>query len=437
MPNCTALADLFPSLGRRKIDVRFDGGDVSSDAGVLLLRQVERKLGLLKAVAQVLPDPRHPFLITHTTEQLLRQRVFGLCQGYEDLNDHDRLRQDLALQTALERKQEAASSPTLCRFENRADRAAALATHRILIEQFIASFDRPPEELTFDFDATDDAVHGQQEGRHFSGYYDHYCFLPLYVFCGEQLLVAYLRPAKRDAALHAAAILKLLVGRLREAWPGVRIIFRGDSGFCRPLLLSWCERHHVHYVVGMAKNARLLARSEALRQRAEQRFEKSGQAQRLFGEFHYRADTWPCGRRMIVKAEHNAQGANPRFVLTNLRDAPRALYEDIYCARGEMENRIKECQLGLFADRTSCHLWWPNQFRLILASLAYVLMERLRSIGLAGTDLARAQSATLRARLLKIGAVIVRNTRRIRFYLPSAFPYQEYFTLVASRFATG
>jgi hypothetical protein len=437
MPNCTATADLFPSLGRRRVEVCFDGGDVTSDAGLLLLRQIERRLGLLKAVAKVLPDPRNPWFIAHSTEQLLRQRVFGLCQGYEDLNDHDRLRQDLALQTALEKKREAASSPTLCRFENRADRGAAVATHAILMDQFIASFARPPEELILDFDATNDPVHGEQEGRFFHGYYDEYCFLPLYVFCGEQLLVAYLRPAKRDAALHAAAILKLLVRRLRQAWPGVRLIFRGDAGFARPLLLSWCERNHVNYVVGLAQNSKLLELSQTWREHAAQCFAQTNQAQRHFGEIRYRAGTWPCHRRVIVKAEHNALGANPRFVLTTLRDAPQALYEQMYCARGEMENRIKECQLGLFADRTSCHLWWPNQFRLLLASLAYVLLERLRNVGLAGTDLARAQTWTLRVKLLKVGAIVVRNTRRIRFFIANAFPYQDYFTLVAQRFATG
>jgi hypothetical protein len=247
MPDCTVGEVPFSKLGRREIDVRFDGGAVSSDGGLLLLREVEKRLGLLKAVADVLPDPRSPLLVRHKTEQLLRQRVFGLCQGYEDLNDHDTLRDDPAVQTALERDTAAASSPTLCRFENRADREAVVATQRILIEQFIASFAEAPTELIFDFDATDDIVHGHQEGRHFSGYYDNYCFLPLYVFCGEQLLVAYLRPAKKDAALHAAAILKLLVTRLRQAWPGVRILFRGDAGFCRPLLMSWCERNDVDY----------------------------------------------------------------------------------------------------------------------------------------------------------------------------------------------
>jgi len=437
MPVCPVGEVPFAKVGRREIEVRFDGGAVSSDGGLLLLRQVEKRLGLLKAVAEVLPDPRSPWLVRHKTEQLLRQRVFGLCQGYEDLNDHDRLRDDPAVQTALERATPAASSPTLCRFESRADRQAALATHRIVLDQFIASFKVPPTELIFDFDATDDIVHGHQEGRHFSAYYDNYCFLPLYVFCGEQLLVAYLRPAKKDAALHAAAILKLLVSRVRQAWPGVRILFRADSGFCRRLLMGWCERHGVDYLIGLAKNARLHKLAASWYQSAAAAFEATGQAQRHFGEFAYRADKWPAPRRVIVKAEHNEQGANPRFVVTTLSNAPQQLYERGYCARGDMENRIKECQLGLFADRTSCHLWWPNQFRLLLASLAYVLMERLRSIGLAGTELARAQVGTIRTRLLKIGAVIVRNTRRVRFFLSSAYPYQEIFHLAAARFGSG
>lgn len=244
MPDCTVGEVPFSKLGRREIDVRFDGGAVSSDGGLLLLREVEKRLGLLEAVAKVLPDPRSP-MVRHKTDQRLRQRVFGLCQVYEDLNDHDTLRDDPAVQTALERDTAAASSPTLCRFENRADREAAVAAQRILVEQFIASFKEAPAEMIFDFDATDDIVHGHQEGRHFSGYYDNYCFLPLYVFCGVQMLVAYLRPAKKDAALHAAAILKLLVIRLRQVWPGVRILFRADSGFCRPLLMSWCERNDV------------------------------------------------------------------------------------------------------------------------------------------------------------------------------------------------
>ena len=233
--------------------------------------------------------------------------------------------------------------------------------------------------------------------------------------------------------LHAAAILKLLVGRLREAWPGMRILFRGDSGFCRPLLMGWCERNGVDYVIGLAKNLRLHTLSASWCGAAETAFEKMPLPQRHFGEFAYQAGSWPRLRRVIVKAEHNELGANQRFVVTTLGNTPQELYERGYCARGEMENRIKECQLGLFADRTSCHLWWPNQFRLLLASLAYVLMERLRAIGLAGTELARAQAGTIRARLLKLGTVIVRNTRRVRFFFASALPHQDIFRLAAKR----
>jgi len=444
MPNRTKQQDLFGSVGRRRIEVGFDGGEVTSDAGLLLLRQVEQRLGLLKAAARVLPDPRNPFFVVHTTEQLLRQRVFGLCQGYEDLNDHDRLRCDPALQTAIDKRgttpelQLGASSPTLCRFEARSDRQVAVELHRVLVEQFIASFRQAPEELILDFDATNDPVHGEQVGRHFSGYYDEYCFLPLYVFCGEQLLVAYLRSAKFDAALHTTAVLKLLTQRLRQAWPKVRIVFRGDAGFCRDRLMSWCERNGVDYIIGLAKNSRLLDLAAEWRQCAEESFAATGEPQRVFGELRYRAvSSWRRERRVIVKAEHNAQGANPRFIVTSLPEPAQQAYEWIYCARGDMENRIKECQLGLYADRTSCHLWWPNQFRLLLASLAYVLMERVRNVGLAGTELARAQIGTLRCKLLKVGAVVVRNTRRIRFFISSAFPDREAFVQVAQRFASG
>jgi hypothetical protein len=237
--------------------------------------------------------------------------------------------------------------------------------------------------------------------------------------------------------MHSAAILKLLTNRLRQAWPKVRILFRGDSGFCRPLLLSWCERNDVEYVVGLAKNVRLAKLSAVWRDSAAQAFALTAAPQRHFGEFEYAAKTWSRERRVIVKAEHNEQGANPRYVVTNINNEAQDLYERGYCARGDMENRIKECQLGLFSDRTSCQLWWPNQFRLLLAALAYVLMERLRTVGLAGTELARAQVSTLRCRLLKVGAVIVRNTRRVRFFLSSAFPHQEAFITAAHRFVSG
>ena len=427
----------FPAVKKRHVTASFTGGDVTSDGGLPLLRQMDRRLALTKTIAQALPDSRDPALIEHSQHALLRQRIYGLCHGYEDLNDHDTLRLDPAWQTAVEQIKPLASSPTLCRLENRADRAAAWALHGVLGDQFIASFRLPPTELILDFDATDDRGHGRQEGAHFHGYYGDYCFLPLYVFCGEQLLAAYLRPGNSGAAHHAWAVLKLLVQRLRQAWPQVKIIFRGDSGFCRWRLLRWCENHHVHYLVGLAQNPRLLATAQPLMTQAEQAFQTSQEKQRHFGEVQYAAATWDHERRVIGKAEHTAQGSNLRFLVTSLTGAAQELYDEVYCARGEMENRIKEQPLGLFADRTSCHDWWANHFRWLLSSFAYVLLERLRTLGLAGTELARAQAGTIRLRLLKIGAVVLRNTRRIQLLLSNSYPYQRLFGQVAQALGSG
>ena len=427
MPNCTQPELTFPSFDRRKIEASFTGGDVSSDGGLLLLREADRRLGLVEALDRVLHDPRHPVFITHKQIDLLRQRIYGLAQGYEDLNDHATLRRDLAFQTALERDTELASAPTLCRLEQRVNRQAAVAFHKVLIEKFIASFAEAPTELILDFDATDDRVHGNQEGRFYHGYYGNWCFLPLYVFCGEQLLVSYLRPSNRDGARHAWAILKLLTQRLREAWPQVRIIMRADSGFCRWKMLHWCDWAGVDYIIGLARNPRLEKLGAPLMAQAEAAYAVEGQKQRVFAWMDYAAETWDRERRVIAKAEFSAQGKNPRFVVTSLTSDAPALYDEVYCARGEMENRIKEQQLGLFSDRTSCHSWWANQFRVILSAAAYVLMETIRRVGLCGTELARAQVGTIRLKVLKIGAVIVRNTRRIRFFLSSAYPYQELF----------
>jgi hypothetical protein len=436
MPECNDELFEFPSFDRRKIEASFQGGEVSSDGGVMLLREADRRLGLCKALNAALPDPRDPDLITHEQIDLLRQRIYGLALGYEDLNDHDTLRHDLAWQSAVERDRALGSSPTLCRLEARASRRSAVAMHAVLLEKFIASFATAPAELVLDFDATDDRIHGLQEGRFFHGYYGDWCFLPLYVFCGEQLLVSYLRPSNIDAARHAPAILKLLVARLRREWPGVKIIFRGDSGFCRWKMLRWCERHGVDYVVGLAKNTRLLALADELLKQAVAGHEQSRQKQRLFGWFDYAAGTWDRARRVIAKAEHSDQGSNPRFVVTSLRGEAQAIYDELYCARGEMENRIKEQQLGLFADRTSCHGWWANQLRLLFSSAAYVLVETIRRIGLRGTELARAQAATIRLKLLKIGTVIVRNTRRIRLLFSSAYPYAGLLRLVHARLSS-
>ena len=437
MTKCNLTTVQFPSCKRRKVEAHFGGGAVSSDGGVLLLRQADRRLGLTARVAAALGDERRAASCAHHVLGLLRQRVYALVLGYEDLNDHATLRADPGLQTAVERDAPLASSPTLCRWENRADRDAAWAIHRVLVEQFIASYTHPPRRLVLDFDATDDAVHGNQEGRFFHGYYNQYCFLPLYVFCGAQLLVSYLRPSSADPARHVWAILALLVKRLRQEWPGVEIVFRGDSAFCRWRLLAWCERHQVRYIVGLAKNSRVQAEAADLMEEARAAFMATGEKQRLFADLVYAAGTWDKPRRVIAKAEHGDLGSNPRFVVTNLDGVAQTLYDDVYCARGEMENRIKEQQLDLFADRTSCHRWWPNQLRLLLSSLAYTLLEAIRRLALQGTEMARAQCGTIRLKLLKIGAVVVRNTRRVRFILSSGYPLQALFFQVAARLAYG
>jgi hypothetical protein len=417
----------FPGFNGKKIEADFGGGQGSSDGGVLLLRQVDRWIGLTKRLAQVLPDRRDPDRITHRLETLLQQRIYGLALGYEDLNDHNAWRQDPLWQTAAERDEALGGSSTLCRWENRAGRKEAWLMHQVLFEQFTASFEEPPEELILDFDATDDRVHGAQIGAFFHGYYGDYCFLPLYVFCGEQLLVSDLRPSNGDAARHAWAVLSRLVKALRQQWPAVRIIVRADSGFCRWRMLRWCDRHGVFYLIGLAKNKRLNALSAELQARAENQHQQTGQKVRLFGEFQYKAHSWDRKRRILAKAEHNAHGANPRYLVTNLAGDPQKLYDEVYCARGEVENRIKEQQLDLFSDRTSCHAWWANQFRLLLASFAYVVVEALRRVGLAATELARAQTGTIRLKLLKLGAVLVRSPRRIRLWFSSAFPLQALF----------
>ena len=430
-PKCTEEIEVgvldFGKLGRRVVEGRFDGGSMSSDGGVLLLGEVDRKLGLMDAAARCIADPRSPLLIKHGVRDMLRQRVYGLALGWEDLNDHDALRRDVAVQTAVGVDRAIASAPTLCRLEKWADRATAWRLHEVLVDQFIASFDSAPEELVLDFDATDNPLHGQQEERFFHGYYDSYCYLPLYVFCGQQLLCAYLRPSDIDGAKHAGAILKLLVGRLRQVWPQVRIVFRGDSGFCRQRILNWCERSGVHFIVGLARNPRLQAQVAFAELSMKDEYERTGAKQRLVDEFSYAAQSWPHERRVITRLEWGAQGCNPRFVVTNLDAEPQALYDKLYCQRGEAENRIKEAQIGLFATRTSCHVLRSNQLRMLLSALGYVLIERLRTLALQGTELATAQVDSLRVKLLKVAAVVTRNTRRIRLYLASNWPSASIF----------
>jgi DDE family transposase len=437
MTDCNPEPLHFSTLGAKAVVADFGGGRLTTDAGGLLLREIADKIGLFDALDAAIPDPRNPVFIVHDQRAMIAQRIIAIALGYEDLNDHQTLRIDPVLQVAAGKPPEAelplASPPTLCRLENRVDRKALVQVAEVLVDLFIAANPTPPEHLLLDFDATDDRIHGKQEGRFFHGYYDNYCFLPLYVFCGDELLTAYLRPSNIDGAKHTRALLKLLVDKLRKAWPDVKITLRGDSGFCRWRLMRWCDSHGIGYVLGLAQNPVLhrAARDEIAG--AERQFQKTGQPQRIFGTFSYAASTWDRSRRVIVKAEHTAQGANPRFVVTNVPGDPQALYEDVYCQRGEMENRIKEQQLDLFADRTSCHRFVANQFRLLLSSAAYVLVQALRRTALAGTELAQAQVGTIRLKLFKVAARVAVTVRRVVFHLSSSYPYQEIFRTVFAR----
>ncbi|MCY4555621.1 MAG: IS1380 family transposase [Chloroflexi bacterium] len=454
--------DFEAHFGRR-VEGAFDGGAISSDGGALLLREVEQRFGLIRRFATCFTDSRNPDLIEFPLETLLAQRVFGLALGYEDLNDHDALRHDPLLALACgrqdlcgERRREErdrgvplAGKSTLNRLEDSGGKAARQSRryHRIaahpeqidalLLNLFVESFETPPAELVLDLDATDDPLHGAQEGRFFHGYYDAYCYLPLYIFCGEQLLCARLRTSDRDGADGAQEEVERIVAHLRQAWPGVRILLRGDSGFCRENLMAWCEASGVDYLFGLAQNARLKQVLATLMRWARGRFQFTGQAQRLFHEFTYRTkDSWGRARRVVGKAEYLDGGENPRFVVTSLpRSAwpAQQLYEELYCARGEMENRIKEQQLMLFADRTSTQRLKSNQLRLYLSSLAYVLLQTLRRVALSGTDWARAQCATIREKLLKVGVRLSVSVRRVRLSYSECYPYAAQFRQVLMR----
>lgn len=437
MPKCTKKKLDFGRLGRRVIEADFDGGDLSSEAGVLLLRRMDQRLGLCASAARALRDERQRGKVRHSLASMLAQRVYGLCQGWSDVSDHNALRSDLAMQTAVGRDEALASAPTLSRLETAATPAQAWALHGVLLDQFIASrrTGRAPRELVLDVDATHVPLHGQQERGFFHGYYDNYCYLPLYVFCGQDLLACVLRPSDRDPASVVTALLKRLIDVLRKVWPKVRIVVRGDSGFCRPRVLRRLDAWGVHYVIGLQKNARLLRQCELAELALADQYRDCGTKQRMYGSFAYAADSWDRPRRVIARLEHGPQGANPRFIVTSLAGEDRRLYEQRYCARGEAENRIKEAQLDLFGRRASCHRFWANQLRLLLAALAYTLMINLRRHALAGTELANACTATIRVKLLKIAAAIVRNTRRVRVMLASSHPMREIFASAAQALA--
>ncbi len=443
---CSAERFEFAPVEGRRVVAGFDGGAITSDAGALLLGATDRAIGLVDRLAGCFIDRRRPELVEHAVSTLVGQRVFGIALGYEDLNDHDELRHDPVM-AVLAGKLEArrrdcapvAGKSTLNRLELSRSVAtryhkiahAPAAIERLFVSLFLEAYETPPEEIILDLDATDDPLHGHQEGRFFHGYYDCYCYMPLYVFCGRQLLAAKLRPADIDGAAGAVEEVARIVGQIRARWPMVRIILRADSGFAREALMAWCEAHGVDFLFGLARNARLVRAIGAALMAARAESLASGRPARRFQELVWSTrKSWSRRRRVIAKAEWTQGEANPRFVVTSLTaedgDA-RRLYEDVYCARGEMENRIKECQLDLFADRTSAATMSANQLRLWLASMAYVLVESLRRLALPATELAKASCGTIRLKLFKIGALVTVSCRRIKLAMASGCPYKAAF----------
>jgi hypothetical protein len=446
LTECSAPALEFTGLNGRSVVAAFDGGAITSDAGALLLGETDRAVGLVARFAACFEDRRRPDLIEHDIRTLVMQRVFGIALGYEDLIDHDHLRHDpvMAVLAGKLEASRAACAPlagksTLNRLElsrttpSRYHKIShdALAIENLFVDLFLDAHTTAPAQITLDLDATDDPLHGDQEGRFFHAYYGNYCYLPLYIFCGRHLLAAKLRRSNIDAVAGAVEEAARLVSAIRKRWPRVRVLLRADSGFARDALMSWCEQNRVDFLFGLARNVRLESEITDAIEQARELSDTSGKPARVFRDFCWRTlDSWSCERRVIGKAEWTGDKANPRFIVTSLTKKEgngQYLYEAIYCARGEMENRIKECQLDLFADRTSANTMRANQLRLWFASMAYVLLCALRRIGLAHTQFAQATCATIRLKLLKIGALVRVSVRRIKFAMASACPWQHEF----------
>src|ERR1022692_4464056 len=443
MTECIQSDFRFAACGKREIVAKFDGGTISSDGGAFLLRQTDQRLNLLSRLANCFLDGRNQEQVKHSILEMVSQRIYGLALGYEDVNDHEQLRKDpvfsiLAGREELERP--LAGKSTLNRMElgtginNRYQKVTFWkeAVDELLVNVFIESQAKAPAEIILDVDTTDLPLHGKQEGRFFHGYYDNYCYLPLYIFCGDQVLCARLREANHDAAFGRLQEIQRILEQNRMAWPAVKIILRGDSGFCRNALMSWCENHGVDFVLGLARNQRLRKIIGAEMHEATEQWSQTGKPARVFSEFDYQTKKtakkggWDRQRRVAAKAEHIDGKENPRFVVTSLRSEEwpaQALYEKLYCARGDMENRIKE-QFSLFADRVSTETMRANQMRLYLSTMAYVLMSGLRRLGLKATELAGAQVSTIRTKLLKIGAQIRVTVRKVWVSMASSYPWQ-------------
>ncbi len=444
MTECTQSQFPFEAHFSRQVVAQFDGGQLSTEGGAPLLRQVDRRIGLLRRVVGCFTDGRDPERIEHPLEEMLAQRIHGLALGYEDLNDHEELRHDpllallagkrdlttpLAGKSTLNRMELApAGSPLAERYHRISYSGEALDA--LLVQIFLEAHSKPPREVVLDLDVTDTPLHGEQEGRFFHGYYGHYCYLPLYVFCGDHLLCARLRPSNQDASAGSLEEVERIVAQVRARWPKVRIVLRADSGFCREELMAWCETHGVHYVFGLARNARLRRKIAREMRQARGEHRRTGKPARVFTELRYRTrNSWSRSRRVVAKAEYLEKGENPRYAVTSLPAGEwpaRELYEQCYCARGEMENRIKE-QFSLFSDRMSTETMRANQLRLYFSSLAYVLVHALRRLALAGTEWARAQVDTIRLRLLKIAAQVRVTARRIWIRYSRSYPWKHQF----------
>jgi hypothetical protein len=455
---CDTKQLVFQGLGRRDVVADFDGGTITTDGGALLLREIDLRNGILDAFAACFDDYRDQRFVDHGIRQMVAQRVYGLCLGYEDINDHEQLRYDpvfatLCDQADVEGKRRLrsedlgkalAGKSTLNRLETAGDSVSSRNRYkkiiydeariqRFFVDHFLTHYTggKPPRQIILDVDATDDTLHGNQEGRFFHGYYGHYCYLPLYITCDDYLLAAHLRSSNIDACAGTDGELERIITQIREVWPDVQIIVRGDSGFAREWLISWCEEHDVDYLFGLAKNARLKRIIGGEMQQSREEFRTTGTAARVFKDFTYRTrKSWSRERRVVGKAEYLPGGENPRFIVTSLSSdgyPAEYLYTQVYCARGEMENRIKEQQLFLFADRTSSATMRANQLRLWFSAVAYVLMNELRRVALAGTELAQAQCNTMRLRLLKIGAGVTVSVRRVRLQFTAGHPWQELF----------
>ena len=452
---CSAERSMFGRVEGRSVVAEFDGGALTSDAGGLLLGAADQRLGLVRRIARCFRDARDPRLVEHSVATLIGQRVFGIALGYEDLNDHDELRHDplmAVLAGKLEARREdcapVAGKSTLNRLELSRETPTKYrkiahepaAIEALFVDLLLEAHDRPPQQIILDLDATDDPLHGHQEGRFFHGYYDCYCYLPLYVFCGRHLLAAKLRPSNIDASAGSVEEVARIVAQIRRRWPRTRILLRANSGFAREALMAWCEMNQVDFVFGLARNARLVEEISVELLQAEAEASATGKPARRFKDFRYATlDSWSRRRRVVAKAEWTNGEANPRFIVTSLNKAEtsaRFLYEKVYCARGEMENRIKECQGDLFADRTSTATLCANQLRLWLASFAYALLCALRRIGLAHTQFAEATCGTIRLKLLKLAGLVRVSARRVKFALASACPYADEWRLAAARLVT-